>query len=266
MKLKLTAGLFTTLIIFSSHILLAMPFPVAAPVKQFYQLIIYHLKDKQQEDRVDQYLSTAYIPAAHRAGIKTVGIFKNIGIDTAVDKKIYVLLPYSSLAEFNQISRKLESDKDLLSKGADYVNAAFDNIPYLRKESILMEAFTGAPVLKKPSFDNTRNERVYELRSYEGPTEKLYRNKLSMFNDANEMEIFERIGSQPVFYGEVLAGSRMPNLMYMTTYSDKKSRDEHWKTFGNDPRWKELSAKPEYQHNVSKAVIDFLFPTDYSDF
>lgn len=242
--------------------------PVAAtipPTRQFYQLIIYHLKDKAQEERVDQYLSAAYLPAAHRAGIKTVGVFKNVGIDTAIDKKIYVLLTYSSLAEFNQINRKLENDQDVASKAGDYVNAAFNDVPYLRKESILMEAFTGAPILKKPAFENAKNERIYELRSYEGPTEKLYRNKLSMFNDGNEMEIFERIGSKPVFYGEVLAGSHMPNLMYMTTYSDRKSRDEHWKTFGNDPRWKELSAKPEYQHNVSKADIDFLFPTAYSD-
>ena len=68
-----------------------------------------------------------------------------------------------------------------------------------------------------------------------------------------------------MFYGEVLAGSRMPNLMYMTTYSDKKSRDEHWKTFGDDPDWKKLTAMSEYQHNVSKADIEFLVPADYSD-
>lgn len=77
--------------------------------------------------------------------------------------------------------------------------------------------------------------------------------------------IFDKLGFNPVFYGEVLAGSRMPNLMYMTTFSNKASRDEHWKAFVDDSDWKKLSALPEYQNNVSHADIFLLFPTDYSD-
>lgn len=237
-----------------------------SPAKQFYELVIYHIKDKAQESRVDQYLSDAFVPAVHRYGIKTVGVFKITGIDTAADKKIYVLLSYKSLTDFHQISKQLAADKVLAAKGKDYVDAAFDQMPYIRKESVLMESFSGMPVLRAPQFSNARTERIYELRSYESATEKLYRNKLSMFNDGNEMAIFDRIGSQAVFYGEVLAGSHMPNLMYMTTYADMKSRDEHWKAFGSDPDWKKLSAMPEYQHNVSKSVIEFLVPTEYSDF
>jgi hypothetical protein len=237
-----------------------------APEKQFYELVIYHLKDKLQEERMDKYLAEAFVPAVHRYGIKTVGIFKTAGIDTAADKKIFVLLTYHSLEEFHQISRKLSADNELAANGKDYLDAAFDNPPYTRKESVLMESFSGMPVLRKPQFSNEKKERIYELRSYESATDKLYRNKLSMFNDGNEMAIFDRIGSQAVFYGEVLAGSHMPNLMYMTTYTDMKSRDEHWKAFGNDPDWKKLSSMPEYQHNVSKNVIEFVVPTEYSDF
>jgi hypothetical protein len=237
-----------------------------APAKQFYELMIYHLKDKSQEERIDQYLSVAFIPAAHRHGIRTVGVFKSLGIDTANDKKIYVLLTYRSLTEFHQISKQLNNDKELLLQGKDYVDAAFDHPSYNRKESILLESFAGMPLLRTPQFSNAKKERIYELRSYESATDKLYRNKVSMFNDGNEMAIFDRIGSQAVFYGEVLAGSHMPNLMYMTTYVDMKSRDEHWKAFGSDPSWKKLSAMPEYQHNVSRSVIEFIVPAEYSDF
>jgi hypothetical protein len=236
-----------------------------APAKQFYELVVYHVKDKSQEERIDKYLSGAFLPAVHRYGIKMVGVFKTANIDTATDKKIYVLLTYRSLPEFHQVSKQLGTDKELAAQGKEYVEATFDNAPYIRKESILMESFSGMPILRKPQFTNAKSERVYELRSYESATEKLYRNKLSMFNDGNEMAIFDRIGSQAVFYGEVLAGSHMPNLMYMTTYSDKKSRDEHWKAFGSDPDWKKLSAMPEYQHNVAKVNIEFLVPAEYSD-
>ena len=238
----------------------------SAPAKQFYELVIYHLKDQSQEKQIDQYLSAAFLPAAHRHGIKTVGVFKSMGIDTAIDKKIYVLLTYSSLTEFYQISKQLGGDKELLAQGKDFLEAAFDHPAYSRKESILMESFSGMPVLRKPQFSNAKNERVYELRSYESASDQLYLNKLRMFNDGNEMAIFDRIGSQAVFYGDVLAGSHMPNLMYMTTYENMKSRDEHWKTFSSDPEWKKLSAMPVYQHNVSKSVIEFLVPAAYSDF
>jgi hypothetical protein len=51
----------------------------------------------------------------------------------------------------------------------------------------------------------------------------------------------------------------------MTSFENKMARDDHWKTFGSDPVWKILSAKPEYKNNVSKIDIIFLTPTEYSD-
>jgi len=239
-------------------------FATAAP-RQFYQLIVYHLKDKTQEQRTDKYLEEAFLPAVHRMGIKMTGVFKTAGIDTAADKKIYVFLVYRSLNEIHKVTKQLADDKELASAGTDYTNAAFDNPPYTRKESILLESFSGMTTARKPQFTNSKNERIYELRSYESATEKLYRNKLDMFNLGNEMAIFDRIGSQAMFYGEVLAGSHMPNLMYMTSYSDMKSRDQHWDAFRNDADWKKLSAMPEYQHNVSKVNIEFLVPAPYSE-
>jgi len=266
MKSKLTLRLITAAIVISNFFLSVTNVAAAnVPARQFYQLLIYHVKNKTQEISTDKYLSDAWLPALHRAGIEKVGVFKTLGIDTARDKKIYVLTAFKSLAQFHKITQLLNADKELWTKGAAYLDAKFDDAPYVRKEAILMEAFAGMPVWKFPVFSNPRSERIYELRSYESATEKLYQNKVHMFNEGNEMDIFERIGSQPLFYGEVLAGSRMPNLIYMTTYSDKKSRDEHWKSFGNDPAWKRLSALPEYQHNMQKADIDFLVPTEYSD-
>ena len=266
MKSKLTLRLITAAIVITNSLLSVTNVTAAnAPARQFYQLLIYHVNNKTQEASTDKYLSEAWIPALHRAGIEKIGVFKTLGIDTATDKKIYVLTAFKSLTQFHKITQLLNGDKELGVKGAAYLEAKYDDAPYERKEAILMEAFAGMPVWKAPVFSNPKNERIYELRSYESATEKLYQNKVQMFNEGNEMEIFERIGSQPLFYGEVLAGSRLPNLMYITTYSDKKSRDEHWKVFVNDPAWKRLSALPEYQHNMQKANIDFLVPAEYSD-
>jgi hypothetical protein len=121
------------------------------------------------------------------------------------------------------------------------------------------------PSLAKPQLTGPKTDNVYELRSYEGYTEKIFRNKVDMFNKGDEVGLFKRLGFNAVFYSEVLAGSRMPNLMYMTSFNNKAARDEHWKAFGSDPAWKKLSSDPNYQHNVSKIDITFLRATEYSD-
>lgn len=58
----------------------------------------------------------------------------------------------------------------------------------------------------------------------------------------------------------------MPNLMYLTTFSDKKNRDEHWNNFVESPEWKRLSAMEKYKNTVSHADIMLLYPTEYSDY
>src|SRR5690606_21747976 len=156
----------------------------------------------------------------------------------------------------------------LQSSGAAlaYRDATFDNPPYQRMETILLSAFKLHPQLTKPSLKGPRADRVYELRSYEGHTEKIFTNKAHMFYEGGEIHLFERLGFNAIFYGEVIAGSRMPNLMYMTSFENMADRDQHWKTFGADPEWKKLSSMPMYQKNVSHIDINLLRPTSYSDF
>lgn len=61
----------------------------AAADKYYYQLKIYHLKTKAQEERLDNYLEHTYLPALHRACVRNVGVFKPVELDTA-DKRVYV--------------------------------------------------------------------------------------------------------------------------------------------------------------------------------
>ncbi len=86
-----------------------------------------------------------------------------------------------------------------------------------------------------------------------------------MFNQGGEVALFDKLGFHAVFYASVLAGAHMPNLMYMTSFENMAARDAHWKTFGDDPTWKQLSSSPQYQHNVSHIDVLFLHPADYSE-
>lgn len=171
-----------------------------------------------------------------------------------------------NLEDHSTIAEKLNNDKDYQTAGTGYINAVYTDPPYTRMETILLRAFPLAPQMQLPNLTAAKTERVYELRSYESATEKIFANKVKMFNEGGETVIFKRINANAVFYSEVIAGAHMPNLMYMTCYENKADRDAHWKAFSSDPAWKTLSALPEYQHNVAHIDINFLQPMEYSDF
>jgi hypothetical protein len=240
--------------------------PYKKPAREFYQLTIYHFNNEAQEKILDNYLQNALLPALHRTSINKVGVLKAWANDTAVNKLIYVLVPLKSLELVTKLQAKLKKDEAYASAGAEYVDATYSNPPYSRIETILLQAFPLAPQMQLPALHGNKKERVYELRSYESATEKKFENKVQMFNQGDEIGLFKRLGFNAIFYGEVMVGNKMPNLMYMTSFENKTDRDEHWKTFGNDPYWKKLSALSEYQHNVSHIDITFLYPADYSDF
>lgn len=235
------------------------------PVRQYYRLSVYHFKDTDQEKTLDQYFSGALLPALHRMKIVSVGVFKALANDTASDKRIYVLIPFNSVGEVQKLNEELQKDKNYQAASQEYINAPFSTPPYSRIETIILYAFPLAPRLRLPGLIAAKHERVYELRSYESATEKIFQNKVTMFNDGDEIGLFKRLGFNAVFYSEVVAGPRMPNLMYMTTFENMAERENHWKAFSADAQWKRLSGSPQYQNNVQHADIIFLHPTEYSD-
>lgn len=238
---------------------------VARPTAErptYFELKVYHLKTARQEARIDSFLQQQYLPALRAAGIPTIGVFKPIGNDTAADRRVYVFTPFTSLKQWEQIGKT--TAPKLLAAGGNYENAAYTNPVYNRLETIFIKAFEEMTGLIAPQLSAPKNERVYELRSYEGASEKIFRNKVQMFNTGGEIKLFSRLNFNAIFYGEVLFGPKMPNLMYMTSFANMPDREAHWKTFSSDPEWKRLSALPEYQNNVSHIDITFLRPTAYS--
>jgi hypothetical protein len=213
---------------------------------------------------IEDYLKDIFVPYLHKGGISKIGVFKTLEADTA-DRRIYVLIPFKSLKSMDQFSESVLNEI-AAARNSPYATAAFDKPPYTRLESIVMNAFYKMPSPAVPALTAPKDERIYELRSYESATEALFINKVKMFNTGDEVGLFNRLGFNAVFYASVIAGAKMPNLMYMTTFNSKADRDKHWEAFGADAYWKELSAKPEYQHNVSHADIIFLQPANYSDF
>jgi hypothetical protein len=236
-----------------------------AASQYYYQIKIYHFKTKAQEDRLDAYLQNAYLPALHKAGVKNVGVFKVLKQDS-LDKKVYVYVPYKTWESLENTDQKILKDDAYLSAGKDYLEASFNDPVYTRIETIVLRAFPQAPEPNVPNLTAKKADRIYELRSYESATEKYNASKVKMFNVGDEIGIFKGYNFNAIFYAEVIAGSHMPNLMYITTFNGLQDNKDKWKLFFDDARFKALGKMQEYQHNVSKGDSLFLYPTDYSDY
>lgn len=234
--------------------------------REFYQLKIYSFNSEEQVKTTDTYLEEAFIPSLKQLGFSKIGVFKEHVVHDSLIGKTYVLIPFGSMDDFLSMESMLTTNESHNSKGNGYLKAAHDNPPYKRIESILLKAFIDMPKMATPNLKGPRNERIYELRSYESATEQLYVNKVDMFNAGGEVPLFDELGFNAVFYGEVLSGANMPNLMYMTTHENEEAQTANWKAFVDSPVWNKLKIRPEYQNNVSKNTKYMLYPTEYSDY
>jgi len=225
--------------------------------QEFYELRTYFLKNGQQQKLVEDYFQNAAIPALNRVGNKNIGVFAELKPEGQT--KLYTLVPYNSWDDFLTVPDKLADDKVYLEAGQPYLNAPATEPAYERIESSLLKAFAHAPKLNVPE----QKPRIFELRRYEHASESAGKKKLEMFNDAGEIDIFKRLGFNPVFFGETLIGELRPNLIYMVTFDDMAAHDSHWKAFGGDPEWKKVSAIPDYADAklVSRITSTFLTPS-----
>jgi hypothetical protein len=232
----------------------------AARVGSYYELRRYEIETEAQKAGFDKFASEAAIPALNRLGIQPVGVFyPSEGLSP-----IYVLLPHPSLASLAALTQELGEDQEFLEKGADFINAPADHPTYKSMEIQCMAAFEGMRRLERPT---DAASRVFQLRTYESPSEKAGLKKIEMFN-TYEIAIFRKVGLHPVFFGQTLAGAKMPNLTYMLGFKDRQESDDNWKKFGADPDWQKLRAMPEYMDKEiirNKGITNlYLKPASYS--
>jgi len=228
--------------------------------REFYELRVYTLKNGEQQKLVEDYFKNAAIPALNQLGSKNIGVFTEL--KPPGQTKLYVLMPYNSWDDYITIWNKLAGDAVYQQKGQAYLNAPATAPAYERIESSLLMAFTHMPKLHAPE----KKARIFELRRYEHASESAGKKKLEMFNDAGEIDIFKRLGFNPVFFGETLIGGARPNLTYMVTFDDMAAHDSHWKAFGSDPAWAKLKAISDYADAklVSRITSTFLVPAAFS--
>jgi hypothetical protein len=209
--------------------------------REFYQIRRYSLLSGPQTKLTESYFSDALIPAVGRVGMGPVGAFRvDIGPETPV---YYVLIPGASLQALAELDLRLVDDAAFLKAADPFWNATAVAPAFQRVESSLLAAFAGWPKLTASAA--TKGKRIFQLRTYESPSNGDHVRKVEMFH-SGEFEIFLKAGFHPVFFGDTLVGSRMPNLTYMLSFADQAELDAKWNLFRDDPDWRKLSTSPRF--------------------
>lgn len=229
--------------------------------RQFYELRAYELRNDLEPGRLATYMEQAYIPALNRAGVRQVGAFTpDFGMPSP---SLLLLLPFPSLEAYGTLADRIAADPALRASRREF--EAGGRVPYVRYDATLLRAFAGHPRVESAEGGAERPARLFELRTYEAPNTVGLANKVDMF-DREEIELFRKVGMSPVFFGEALAGERLPHLTYMIAFPDMDARTRAWSAFGSHPDWARIRDRPGWTNReaVSSIRAAFLRPTRYS--
>jgi hypothetical protein len=254
----LTASLATAALA-STRESVAQP-PAASSGREYYQIRRYQLQTGPQTKIVESYFGDGLIPALTRMGMGPIGAFKlDYGPETPA---FYVLIPGRSVEALATIDLRLGQDAEFLKAAEPFWNAPATAPAFLRMESSLFAAFEGWPRLTPPATTATKSKRIFQLRTYESPSDAAHVRKVEMFHKG-EFEIFQKAGCHPVFFGDALVGTRMPQLTYMLSFANLTELEKSWAAFSADPDWKKLQNSPRYNYeaivsNISNLVLSPL--------
>ena len=234
--------------------------------KQILELRLYTFKNLDQQKAYDEFLAKVEIPTLNGLGIKPVGVFKMLKADN--DKllkedspSLYVLLPYPSAELLLSLPQKLAADEQYQKAGESVIKSATKTPAFQRYESQLLLAFDQCPNVETPT---TAPGRLMQLRIYESHNPDRAKMKIHMFNEGGEIALFRKTGLNPVFFGQSIAGTKLPNLTYMVAFDNKAAQDKAWATFGAHPDWKKMSSDPIYKDTVSNITNLVLRPAESS--
>jgi hypothetical protein len=221
---------------------MALPSGAAESGRAIIELRVFKMRNTQDSmtQRTSEFLGKVYVPALQRAGANPVDVFSNlIGPDSPY---ALTVAQFPTLTAWEAATGKLEADAQ-----------------FVRMEVTLLRAFSSMPGIEAPKPREDGRSRIFELRTYESNNPKTLARKIRMF-DEGEIALFRKVGMLPVFFGETIAGQRMPNLTYMVGYDDLAARDKTWSTFIGHPEWKKMLEQPgvsdaELVSNISNSIL-----------
>jgi len=239
--------------------------------REYYELRAYRLKNGASGREVlGNYLEKAAIPALNRLGCKPVGVFVQAersgnpsGTEVRDPNSVFVLIPYPTLETVGSLPAALQADSEFQKAGESYLHLTKEDSVFDRIDSWVLLAFAGMPKIELPDYSSAKKQRIFELRTYESPTELKALKKVEMFN-SGEIDIMREVELGPIFFGQALIGPGLPHLTYMLSAETEELHKKHFGAFGQHPTWDKMKKDPQYADTVSKIRNWYLTPTTYS--
>ena len=231
--------------------------------KQVVELRTYTFATEAKLKTFEEFLAKSMIPALNRAGVTPVGAFRLMKADNpklnleSDALTLQVLLPHASIEGALTLAGKLAADKAYAEAVQAVLGTPMKDPVYARFESQLLLGFTQCPKVEVPTRAETR---VIQLRIYESHNDEHALRKIEMFNEGGEIGIFRRTGLNPVFFGQSIAGTKLPNLTYILAFESPAAQEAAWAAFMKDPDWTKLKADSKYADTVSNITNLILRP------
>jgi hypothetical protein len=198
---------------------------------RFYSLDFFLLKNGTQPARIHDYLKNTMIPALQRAHAGPVLVLEAVMAPHM--PQVAALIGGASFDDLWNINARVSADADFKKGLAAWEKG--EEPPYETQNSLVLEAAKYSPELA-PDKSPRKTPRLFELRVYHSPTWR----QLSALHErfaGPEIQIFNRVGIQPVLYASTVVGPDMPNLTYLIPFDTLDAREKAWTKFQNDPEW-----------------------------
>jgi hypothetical protein len=227
-----------------------------AKSSDFLLLRHYLMTAGAQLKATEAFFAQALLPALGRMGLGPVGAFKvDVGPDV---NSFYLLIPAASAQVLAELDLTLAGDAVFMAAADSFWNARANAAPFQRIESSLLKSFPGWPKVTAPAGAAIKAKRILQLRIYESASHGEHARKVEMFHKG-EFDLFLHAGFHPVFFGDALIGTRIPNLHYMLAFDSMADLEAKWNVFRNDPGWKKLSSDPRYGYDTIVNNISNLY-------
>jgi hypothetical protein len=232
--------------------------------RQFVELRRYTFASDSKRKAFEEFCESGLAPALHRAGIRPVGVFQLRKADNPqaafsgdISPELYVLLPHPSLESIAALETKLAADAALQTAYSALGETPKDPA-YLRYESSVLRSLEQWPHVEAPQ---NGASRLLQLRIYESSNAERGNMKVRMFNEGGEIRIFREAGMTPVFFGQAIAGTKLPNITYMLAWENADASKAGWAKFGQHPDWQKLKDDATYKDTVTNITNLILRPT-----
>ena len=232
--------------------------------REFIEVRKYTVKDAEKRAALVSILDKALIPVLNRQGIKPVGVFVPIRRETPLEREakfalnVFVVIPHKTTDSFVNATAKLLADAEYRKDAAPIFETTSKNPVYTDCETLLLHGFPTMPTVEVPALGPNR---VFEWRLYRSFNIERNEAKIKMFDVGGELPLFREVGLNPIFFGDIIAGTRMPAFLYMIGCSSLEKHAEVWKTFVAHPKWIAMKDLPEYADTATEIESVVLTPS-----